>query len=68
MSAFTDRIYASWLASNGSTRSPRRPSGYGGVPPWKRSEADPVSNARRPASEPVAERGLARAPKVPGAP
>lgn len=66
MSAFTDRIYASWLASNGSTRSPRR--GYGGAPPWKRSEADPVSSARRPTSEPVAERGPTLAPKVPGAP
>lgn len=68
MSALTDRLYASWLAANGATRSPRRAVGYGGAPPWKRSEADPVSNARRPTSEPVAERGPTLAPKVPGAP
>jgi hypothetical protein len=42
MSALTDRLYASWLAANGATRSPARAQGYGGVPPWKRSETAPV--------------------------
>lgn len=36
MSAFTTRLYASWLCQNGSTGPRRRPTrGMGGVPPMQ---------------------------------
>lgn len=40
MSTLTDWVYVRWLASHGATHSPRPSVGYGGVPPWKRSETD----------------------------
>lgn len=46
MSAFTDRLYLEWAAKNGEVRMlaarPARRRGYGGMPPWERSEARPT--------------------------
>lgn len=53
MSTLTDRIYATLLASYGLTRSPRPSPGYGGVPPWKRSETAPALSRLHTSANPA---------------
>lgn len=73
MSLLTDQLYASWLAANGATRSPRPPRGYGGLPPWKRSETAPALRLSHAPADPAgsaidAENRPKNTPKRPGAP
>lgn len=48
MTAFTDRLYLEWVEQ---TQARRR--GYGGTPPWKRSETAPVLSRSHTSANPA---------------
>lgn len=54
MSNFTDRMYATWLASHGATRSPQRGAGpgYGAQPHVSEAKPRPAQSATPVAGRP----------------
>lgn len=57
MSAFTDRLYLEWARKNGEVlmlaSRPARRRGYGGTPPWERSETVPALSRSHTSANPA---------------
>ena len=57
MSAFTDRLYLEWARKNGAVLMlagrPARCRGYGGTPPWERSETAPALSRSHGSANPA---------------